>query len=267
MNTNVRIALLFLLSGFFNNDCRDGFERIDESTEVIPGTDRVVAFFDDFDQADGIPDKTKWILCPRMEGDPWGNFFSMSYDQAYVKDGMLILKAEKVGDVYKAGGVWSQHLFNFTYGKVEVRAKLKTAQGGLPAIWLLASSGIPIDGEIDMMEQYNNDATIHHTVHSYYTNKLGYKTDPVRHFIVPYNVGKFNVYAVDWAPDKIAFSVNGRATLTYPNLYMEKEVVMRQWPFKRPFFIILNYALSMNASINDSQLPAIMEVDWVKVSK
>lgn len=47
---------------------------------------------------------------------------SESYDQAYIKDGKLILKAEKVNGVYKAGGIETKDKFSFTYGRVEVRA-------------------------------------------------------------------------------------------------------------------------------------------------
>lgn len=265
MKTNIKICFLFILAGFANNDCRDNIDYVYENDKAVKANAKVV-FEDDFNTA-GIPDKTKWELCPRMEGDSWGNYFSMSYDQAYVKDGKLILKAEKVNGEYKSGGVWSKGLFDFTYGKVEVRARIKTGDGGIPAIWLLASTGQPLDGEIDIVEQYDNQTEVHHTVHSYYTNKLGNKTDPVRTLTVPCKVNEFNVYAVEWTSEKVSFSINGMATLTYPNLHLAKEIVMKQWPFKRTFFIILNYTLSMYGVINDAELPVYMEVDWVRVTQ
>jgi hypothetical protein len=47
-----------------------------------------------------------------------------------------------------------------------------------------------------------------------------------------------------------------------------------QWPFreKSAFYLILNMALSRNpdgwaGAIDDANLPAVMEVDWVKVYK
>jgi hypothetical protein len=49
---------------------------------------------------------------------------------------------------------------------------------------------------------------------------------------------------------------------------------MKQWPFTKDssFYIILNMGLGGNADswagpIDDTDLPAIMEIDWVKVSK
>lgn len=49
---------------------------------------------DEFD-VDGNPDPTKWVLCQKA-GSDWNDEMSESYDQAYVKDGRLILKAEKL---------------------------------------------------------------------------------------------------------------------------------------------------------------------------
>ena len=52
------------------------------------------------------------------------------------------------------------------------------------------------------------------------------------------------------------------------------EEEMKQWPFTKDssFYIILNMGLGGNADswagpIDDTDLPAIMEIDWVKVSK
>ena len=49
-----------------------------------------VLFMDEFD-VDGNPDPTKWVLCQKA-GSDWNDEMSESYDQAYVKDGRLILK-------------------------------------------------------------------------------------------------------------------------------------------------------------------------------
>ena len=76
-------------------------------------------FSDDFD-VDGNPDPDKWVLCQKNTSD-WCDEMSESYDQAYVEDGKLILKAELVDGEYKAGGIETNGKFNFTYGKVEVK--------------------------------------------------------------------------------------------------------------------------------------------------
>jgi len=67
------------------------------------------------------------------------------------------------------------------------------------------------------------------------------------------------------------FSVNGVTTLTYPNLNLEDESTKKQWPFCSPYYLILNQAVGGSGTwpgpITDSQLPAIMEVDWVRVTQ
>lgn len=77
-----------------------------------------------------------------------------------------------------------------------------------------------------------------------------------------------------WTEDKITFYVNGIETFSYPNLRLSNEDEVMQWPFreKSAFYLILNMALSRNpdgwaGAIDDANLPAVMEVDWVKVYK
>jgi len=131
MKTNFKMLLLILFAGLSNNDCRDDAMNIDYTKEVPDkSVTSNIIFEDNFDK-DGIPDKNKWRFYYRLKDDGWGNWFSESYDQAYVKDGMLILKAEKVGDIYKTGGVTTQDLFKFTYGKLESVQNLKHSKGAL----------------------------------------------------------------------------------------------------------------------------------------
>ena len=70
------------------------------------------------------------------------------------------------------------------------------------------------------------------------------------------------------------FFVNALKTFSYENLKLANEEEMKQWPFTKDssFYIILNMGLGGNADswagpIDDTDLPAIMEIDWVKVSK
>lgn len=241
--------------------------RADTSNETI-------IFQDDFNQTDSIPDRTKWVLC-KKQTSAWNKHMSESYDQAYVRDGKLVIVAEKVNGVYKAGGIESLGKVDFQYGKVEVCARFtKTAQGGWPAIWMMPAkpiySGWPACGEIDIMEQLNHDGIVYQTIHSHYKNTLGFQK-PVPTKTVSYNKGQFNVYGVEWRPESLTFKVNGVTTLVYPNLRLADESTKKQWPFDAPFYLILNYALggvgTWPGSITDSQLPAKMEIDWVKITK
>ena len=236
-----------------------------------------VLFFDDFN-TDGEPDPTKWVLC-KKDGSDWNDEMSESYDQAYVDQGKLILKAEKVGDVYKAGGIETQGKFSFTFGKVDVKARItQYPNGAFPAVWMMPSSpvygGWPKSGEIDIMEHVKQESVIHHTIHTHYTYDLGIK-DPINTKQVNCNFQDWIIYTVEKTEDKLTFYVDGKETYSYSNLKLENEAEMIQWPFTKdnPFYIILNMGLggdrdgSWAGPIDDANLPAIMEIDWVKVTK
>lgn len=256
-----------------------GCSSIDDQAFNLPATrteanTETIIFQDDFNQTDSIPDRTKWTLC-KKQTSAWNKHMSESYDQAYVRDGKLVIVAEKVNGVYKAGGVESFGKADFQYGKVEVCARFtKTARGGWPAIWMMPAkpiySGWPACGEIDIMEQLNHDGIVYQTIHSHYKNTLGFQK-PVPTKTVAYNKGQFNVYGVEWSPESLTFKVNGVTTLVYPNLHLADESTKKQWPFDAPFYLILNYALggvgTWPGAITDSELPAKMEIDWVKVTK
>lgn len=236
-----------------------------------------VIFFDDFN-INGEPDHDKWVLC-KKDGSDWNDEMSESYDQAYVKDGKLILKAEKIGDEYKAGGIETQGKFDFTFGNVEVKARVtQYPNGAFPAVWMMPKSpvygGWPQSGEIDIMEHVKQESVIHHTIHTHYTYDLNLK-DPTNTKQVTCNFQDWIIYRLEKTEDKLTFYVNDKETFSYSNQKLANEAEMKQWPFTKnnPFYLILNMGLGGNREgswagpIDDANLPAIMEIDWVKVSK
>ena len=233
-----------------------------------------VLFFDDF-EIDGSPDPTKWVLCPKGASD-WNKEMSESYDQAYVKNGVLVLNAEKVDGVYKAGGIKTEGKFDFTFGKVEVRARITNyPNGAFPAIWMMPKryiyNGWPNCGEIDIMEHIKQENSIHQTLHTHYTYTLGNKTGTTRQTVCDFE--EFTVYGMEWTPERLTFYVNGQETFSYSNMHLANESEMMQWPFTKDaaFDLILNMGLgeagSWAGAVDDNNLPATMEVDWVKVTK
>lgn len=236
--------------------------------------EQFVLFYDDFD-VDGTPDPKKWKLCSKGPSD-WNQEMSESYEQAYVKNGVLVLNAEKIDGVYKAGGIKTEGKFDFTFGKVEVRARLtRYPNGAFPAIWMMPKQSIykgwPFCGEIDIMEHIREENSIHQTLHTHYTYDLGNKTGTTCQTVCDFT--EFTVYGVEWTPEKLTFYVNGEETFSYSNMNLANENEMMQWPFTKDaaFYLILNMGLGEDASwagaVDDNHLPATMEVDWVKVTK
>ncbi len=217
---------------------------------------------DDFNGS--VIDTIKWSRI--TEGAPdWKNYMTTD-DQVYeVADGYLYLKGLVNTDTqtdprpYLTGGVWTRDKFNFTYGKVEVRAKMESAKGSWPAIWLLSrknDDSWPANGEIDIMEHLNFDNFIHSTIHSSIKSSPSTKT-------VNVNPGEFNTYGVEWYPNKIIFTINEAPTFTY---HKEAGADWRQWPFDRDFHLILSQQLggAWVGNVDSSQLPVDFVIDYVK---
>lgn len=229
-------------------------------------------FSDEFD-VNGIPDSEKWVLCPYGTPD-WCNQMSESYDQAYVKDGNLILIGEKKDGKYLAGGIKTQGKFGFTFGKVECRAKItRHPDGAFPAIWMMPQKslyeGWPACGEIDIMEHIRQEPHIHQTIHTHYRNNLGFEDGTTA--LTPCNYADYVVYAVEWTPDKLTFYVDGKETFTYSNMHLPDEAEKMQWPYGAgsEYYLILNMGLGDQGTwagpIDDNNLPAVMEIDWIRV--
>lgn len=222
---------------------------------------------------DGFLDPAKWSKIPRNGAD-WGNYLT-DLDTVYsVRDGNLILRgivnsvAPADTAPYLTGGVWTKGKFAFCYGKIEIRAKIGSAQGAWPAFWMLAEKEFhgkyPRNGEIDLMEHLNYDSVIYQTIHSYYTLEIGERSNPVNGAVPHINASEYNVFGLEWFPDKLVFTLNGTQTLTYPRIETDKE---GQYPFDQPFYLLLDMQLggSWVGAVDASTLPIQMDIDWVRV--
>lgn len=227
-------------------------------------------------------DTTRWSLIntmpSRYEKSPDWQKHMIAHEMVYaVENGHLYLKAINnpgiPGDPrpYLTGGVDSQGKFFFTHGKVEIRARKECAQGAWPALWMMPEESVyggwPHSGEIDIMEHLNFDGNIHHTVHTRYTNVLKNTDNPERGTgDVLADVTAWRVYGLEWYPDLLVWTVDGKETFRYPRVEgLDPE--MKQWPFDQPFYFILSQQLggSWVGQVNPEHLPVSMIIDYVKV--
>lgn len=218
-------------------------------------------------------DSRYWSYCTRANPD-WAKYLTSSLSTVNTADGMLKVRLIKnpnttVDNVpYLSGGIQTRGKFNFKYGKVEVRAKFTNGQGSWPAIWMMPedrSQPWPACGEIDIMEHINSENQIHQTIHSDFANAEGQGIrNPSPTKTTAFDKEAFNVYGVEWHPDRLDFTLNGQITFTYPRINTTKT---GQWPFDKSFYIILNMAGggSWTGAINETALPFEMQVDWVRV--
>ncbi|MGQ7868646.1 glycoside hydrolase family 16 protein [Sunxiuqinia sp. sy24] len=226
---------------------------------------------DDF-SVDGVPDQSKWSFSGRRSPD-WACYCTDQPENAEVIDGVLHLRGIVAGNdadtlAYQTGCIQTKGNFSFQYGKLEVRAKLDQGQGSWPAIWLMPEKSVyggwPKSGEIDVMEQLNFDTIFYQTIHSDYVDIQQQKNKPKHHATTSYKIGEFNIFGLEWYPDRLDFLINGVKTFTYPKV---EGIGSSQWPFDQEFYLILNQALGGNwpGPVNREDLPVEMQVDWVKV--
>ena len=217
-------------------------------------------------------DTTVWTMIPRGKPD-WQN--TMSYDERCyeLRDGQMILRGiinedlQKDSSPYLTGGIWTKGKKSFERGRMEIRAKLKGAQGAWPAIWMLPNESDkypwPQGGEVDIMEHLNHDTFVYQTVHSHYTYNLKQDKNPPNGTTASINPQDFNVYGVDFWPDSLVFHVNGVKTFTYPRIQTDQE---GQFPFNIPQYLLLDMQLGGTwvGEIDPTGLPVEMAIDWVK---
>lgn len=214
-------------------------------------------------------DTSIWSVIPRGTAD-WQRYMSPQKDLITFENGNIVLSGRINTDKsdtsrYLTGGIYSKDKYSFLYGRIEIRAKLGSAQGAWPAFWLHGDKW-PDDGEVDIMEHLNFDDFIYQTSHSIYTVKLGIKDNPRQGGTGKILLDQYNVYTLEWYPDRLVWLINGQATFIYPRIETDKE---GQWPYTKPLYIILDQQLggpgTWVGEIDDAQLPVKMWIDWVKV--
>lgn len=219
---------------------------------------------DNFD-TDGAPDPTKWTYDLGKGSSGWGNNESQSYtdspDNVIIEDGVLKITARAENGGYTSARIKTEGLFGFTYGRVEVRAKLPTGGGTWPAIWMLGQNyktdPWPASGEIDIMEHVGNSQnTIFSTLHlpeNYGGNGI------TASITEPTASTEFHLYSVEWSSTTIKFMIDNKVFHTYENT--------PDTPFNADFFLILNFAMGGNfgGTIDPAFTESTFEIDYVKV--
>ena len=208
----------------------------------------------------------------------WGNnelqYYTDRPDNARVEDGKLIIEAKKelpfyLGEhQYTSARMVTKGKAEWTYGRVDVRAKLPVGQGLWSAIWMLPTETTygtwPCSGEIDIMEGLGNRpseilGTIHYGNENWQFNSQYYQLEQGSF------AEDFHVFTVLWTEDCIQFQVDGK-DVGVPNT--RSTTYPQGFPFDHPFHMILNVAVGGNLPGNPSPstvFPQTMEVDYVRV--
>ncbi|GAB3569831.1 hypothetical protein GCM10027445_22250 [Amycolatopsis endophytica] len=239
-----------------------------------------VTFNDDFDGAAGSAvDGSKWQL---ETGDNVNNHERQYYtagaaNAALDGNGHLVITAKRENPAgyncwygpceYTSARLNTAGKFTQTYGHFEARMKLPRGQGMWPAFWALGndigSNGWPNCGEIDFMENVGFEPnTVHGTIHGPgYSGAEGIGA----YYNGPNFSDDFHTYAVDWAPDRISWYVDGALYQTRTPADLGGD----RWVFDHPFYLIVNLAVGgywPGDPDGSTQFPQQLVVDYVRVT-
>ena len=249
---------------------------------------------DEFDQ-DGPVSQDKWNVetIPPNNGSWWNGelqFYTDKEDNIRVEEGLLKITAKYEsyeGKNYTSARINTQDKFEFTYGRVEMRAKLPNWEGMWPAFWLLGANideiGWPNCGELDILEHgdYVKDSTsndpglissaVHYGPQDYSrqtTNvpgKIFFDTGQERFIrsekIIEKPFEEYHTYSMQWSPDKIQFFIDEEMHLEFP-------MQSQHSPFDKPFFLLLNLAVGghwTDGYVASGFTEATYEIDYVRV--
>lgn len=252
-------------TGTIRND--DTFVDVPEDGYITPedyaGWTKI--WHDEFDGTQINPDN--W--CHELGNHGWGNNelqnYTSSAENSFVSDGKLIIEAKKVGSGYTSARMITADKFDFTYGRVDIRARLPKGQGVWPALWMLGANfwdiGWPQCGEIDIMEIVGHEPDkLHGTVHweqNGHSSYGGSTTLSEGDFS-----DEFHVFSVIWDNQKIKWLLDD-------NQYWVVDITPTTLSeFHHDFFFIFNVAVGGNwpgSPDATTVFPQQMIVDYIRI--
>ncbi|WP_233261978.1 family 16 glycosylhydrolase [Vitiosangium sp. GDMCC 1.1324] len=233
----------------------------------------------------------------------WGNGEWEWYrpENAYQQNGNLVIRADYTTSPLVVGGRnWYQRSArittkgkkSWTFGRIEARIAMPNAIGTWPAFWMMGTAcddgytsnyAAPQSyydvmatnwsscGEIDIMEHKNSDTNTYQNL--FWDSRTGLfpwgdglnNQQPSNIYVG--NVTQFHLYTIEWEPTQIRWYVD-RDTNPSPVHTVDITAANKE-EFQKPFYVILNLALSGqftgNAQPNQADFPLYMYVDYVRV--
>ncbi|MCP2334011.1 MULTISPECIES: family 16 glycosylhydrolase [Actinoalloteichus] len=252
-------------------------------SSAVGATPLALTWEDDFEGPSGAaPDPARWNH--EIGGHGWGNNELQYYtadrrNSALDGQGNLVITSTREGTdglschygpcQFTSARLTTQDKFSQRYGRFEARIQVPRGNGVWPAFWMLGDNfpetPWPHSGEIDIMEVVGREGgTAHGTIHG-----PGYSAGEgiTGSYTLPGGqqfADGFHVFAVDWSPDGMVWSVDGHVY----HQVTRSDVGNNPWVFDQDFFMILNSAVGGNwpgPPDDSTQFPQRMLIDYVRV--
>jgi beta-glucanase (GH16 family) len=269
--------LIFPVMLFTISSCTEKVEIVSECDPCTSPTSYIgfrALFTEDFN---GTSLNEAWSYengngCPGNCGFGTGELQLYQNSNVTLRDGNLVITAKKetVGtNLYTSGRITTFDTLSFTYGRIDVRAKLSKGQGLWPAIWLLGNNskvvGWPNTGQISIemrggeIDGRNN--TIFGKLFWGEKAKLNFLSNRVSLENGIFN-DKFHVFSIIKEPSRIQWLLNDKV---YFEQIIDPSMIET---FNKPFHLILNVAVGGEfPGSPDVQtiFPQEMVVDYIRV--
>ncbi|MEW4923689.1 family 16 glycosylhydrolase [Algibacter sp. 2305UL17-15] len=279
----------WLLAHDFDYITTDKPELVFQQIEKSPIKNGYELVWSDEFNYKGKPDSTKWTFELGLKRNQEKQYYSDSLKNARVENGFLVLEThkEKIKNKafvskdaknwrkkweyadYTAPSLSTKGKAAWTYGRIDIRAKLPRGVGLWPAFWMIGENysevGWPECGEIDIMEHVGFDPdSIFGTIHTKaYNHMRGTQKGKSIYIDKPYDT--FHVFSLEWTPEKMDFILDD---VVYNHIENEHKTT-HEWPFDQDFHLKINIAvggmLGGRKGIDDSVFPQKMLIDYVRV--
>lgn len=276
-----------------------------------PGPGWQLAWSDEF--ADARIDPAKWTLANDCwgGGNAEQQCYTGRAANARVADGQLLITAQRepfTGQAFTidqrttpdhhrtatkpftSARLETRGKAAWRHGRIEVRARLPMGQGLWPAIWMLPEADSygrwAASGEIDIMEAVNlgepcrtgqpgcpagREHGVLGTLHFGGVQPANLQRGATT--TMPLPVDGFHVYAIEWSPAAITWSIDGVPYQTQtPGDWSTTGSTTSGAPFDQPFHLVLNLAVGGHlpeernrGGVTTKGFPKVMAVDWVRV--
>ncbi len=249
---------------------------------LIPASaqDYQLVFADEFDGTAVDPANWTFLLGDGTDvGLPpgWGNNELQYYreENTTVAGGLMTITAKEEffsGNNYTSSRLITENKQDFTYGRMEMRAKLPIGQGIWPAFWMFFTApgeygGWAASGEIDIMEYIGSKPNeIFGTIH--YGQPFPGNVFSSIDYILPSGTfnDDFHVFAIEWEPGEIRWFVDNILFATQNSWWSNGGP--NPAPFDQDFHLLLNLAVGGNLPGNPDAttvFPQEYIIDYVRV--
>lgn len=257
-----------------------------------PGGEWKLVWSDEFDRP-GSPDPAKWDYEEGFIRNNESQYYTRGRpENARVEDGHLVIEARReqwanpryepnvrggrrgspttrATAEYTSASLTTFGRAEWTYGRIEVRAKLPRGRGVWPAAWMLGVNrrqvGWPACGEIDILEFVGHTPdTVHATAH--FRNRDGrHQQSGDRLKVGDPPSDDLHVYAVEWTPEHLDFFFDGRRYHHFD--LAEADDKKGDNAFRHPQHLILNFAVggTWGGPVDPAVFPQRYLVDYVRV--